>query len=68
MVCASGPVPPSPAAICSMWRISRAVSTENTRTPPTGCSARVIVTGISSPSRANTVYAWASWNRLAERP
>ena len=55
MVCAREPVPPGPAAICSMARTATAFLSLNTRTPLTGSLDFCNVTGISSPSRANTV-------------
>ena len=73
MVCAFGAVPPGPVTIASIWRTARAVCGEITRNPRTlasvGCAASFVsVTGISSPSCANTVYACAIWNSDADRP
>ena len=60
MTCAFGAVPPGSVTRCSMSRTVAAVFGESTRTPDTaglgaGPRGRVSVTGISSPSWANTV-------------
>ena len=59
---------PVPVAMASMWLTACAFFSLNTRTPVAGWSVLSSVTGTSSPSRANTVYDWASWNSEADRP
>src|SRR6218665_4150584 len=67
-VCAFWPVPPGPAAICSILRTWVAVRSENTGMPTAAASLLSIVAGIPRPALANTVYERAIWNRLAEQP
>ena len=55
MVWALGAVPPGPAAMLSMWRTANAWRASITRTPCTGSVRLSKLTGMRSPSRANTV-------------